>query len=219
MIINYENHDGYFYARNPRIDLQRRLTFDCRNCSHYLIISGTMDDEFNILKNGIIDEIQNDNMAVVTGDVVNIGKYKIRFVKHSTYVAVDYVQMDSKSSGYAVYGCKYLNDEDKLNIFIPKNIDEIVVSIPKTVRYKMKREMTEAKPGILGIGKKEAKFTGYYSVCFDDIQEYENGSIYYIVDGYNYYISQEMLGTKFYIRVNNEPVFYSTVKSLKLLKV
>ena len=223
MIINYENHDGYFYAKNPQIDAQRRLTFSYRNCTHYLIISGAIGDELNILKNGVLDHIAEINILQNNGETLNIGKYKVRIIKQSTYIAVgNHVQMDTKSSCHSVYGCVYAEAEDKLSIYIPKKVEESIVYIPVTVKYQIKPQKTEEKKGFLGIGKKEAEFTGIFIIRIDDIQEYQDGCIYYTLNGFNYYITKEMLGKNIYVKADKsktEPVFRSANRSINLVKV
>lgn len=223
MVINYKNHDGYFYAKNPHIDAQRRLTFLNKNCTHYLIISGSIGDEMDILKNGVLDHISDISIFHNNGETLNVGRYKVRFIKQSTYIAVgNYVQMDTKSSCHAVYGCIYSEAEDKLNIYIPEKADEAVVYIPLTVKYQIKRQMTEAKNGFLGLGRKEAKFTGIFILHIDDIQDYQNGCIYYSVNNFNYFISKNMLGRNIYVKADKsqaEPVLRSTNRSINLVKV
>ena len=218
MIINYENHDGYFYAKNPHIDAKRRLTFSNRNCTHYLIISGAIGDEMNILKNGVLDHIAETNILQNNGDTLNIGKYKVRFIKQSTYIAVgNYVQMDTKSSCHSVYGCIFTEAEDKLSIYIPERVEESIVYIPLTVKYQIKAQKTEEKKGFLGIGKKEV-----YILCIDDVQEYQNGCIYYTLNGFNYFISKEMLGKNIYVKADKsktEPVLRSTNRSINLVRI
>ncbi len=223
MIINYEKHDGYFYAKNPHIDAQRRLTFVSRNCTHYLIISGSVDDEIDILKTGIIDCMADTNLLHNNGETLNIGKYKVRCVKQSTYIAVgNYVPMDTKSSCHAVYGCIYTDTDDTLNIYIPEKTDESVVYIPLTVKYQVKRQMTEARNGFLGLGRKEAEFTGIYILRIDDIADYQNGCIYYTMNNLNYYLSKDMLGKNVYVKSDKskaEPVLRSKNRSINLVKI
>ena len=223
MIINYENHDGYFYAKNPHIDAQRRLTFSNRNCTHYLIISGAIGDEMNILKNGVLDHIAEINIFQNNGETLNIGKYKVRIIKQSTYIAVgNYVQMDTKSSCHSVYGCIFTEAEDKLSIYIPEKVEESIVYIPLTVKYQIKPQKTEEKKGFLGIGKKEAEFTGIYILRIDDVQEYQNGCIYYTLNGFNYFISKEMLGKNIYVKADKsktEPALRSTNRSINLVRI
>ena len=223
MIVNHENHDGYFYVKNPHIDAQRRLTFSSRNCTHYLIVSGTIGDEMDIRKNGVLERLPEIRAAQNSGDTFSIGKYRVRLVRQSTYIAAgNHVQMDTKSSCHSVYGCIFTEADDRLDICIPEKAEESVVYIPLKVKYQIRPQKTEEKKGFLGIGRKEAEFSGYYVVRVDDIQEYQDGCIYYTLNGFTYYLSKEMLGKYIYIKADrsrSEPELCSASKSINLVRI
>lgn len=223
MIINCENLDGSFYAKNPHIDGQRRLTFFHKNCTHYLIVSGNIGDEMHIQKNGIWEQLATKDILQSSGESMSMGKYKVRLVKQSTYIAVgNYVQMDTGASCHAVYGCVLDASEEKLHLYIPEKIDESVVCIPLTVQYHIKPLMTEEQRGFLGIGRKKAAFAGFYILHIDKVQDYPDGCIYYTVGDYNYYITKEMLEKNIYIKADQnktEPVLRSANRSIRLVKV
>ncbi len=223
MVINYKDHNNFFYAKLPKIDTQKRMTFQNKNCTHFLIISASVDDELDILKNGMIERISESDYDPDSADVKSIKQYKLRFVKQSSYVAIgNFVQMDDRSSAHSVYGCVYNKNEGVLNIFIPDKLEDSQVFVPYNVKYSVKRHMTEPKSGFLGIGKKAAEFTGYYRVNIENLQDYQNGSIYYTVGSLNYFVTKEMLGKNIFIKAgrgNEEPAIKTTNKSITLIKM
>lgn len=225
MIINTENLDGYFYAKNPHIDGQRKLTFFSSNCTHYLIVSGDIGDDMDIRKNGVAEQIAKIDLLKNPGESLRVGKFWVRLVKQSTYIAVGhFIQVESKATCHAVYGCVAVESEpeNKLQIYIPDKIEEAIACIPLTVTYKIRPHMTEEKRGFLGLGKKRTEFAGAYIVRIDHVQEYPDGCIYYTVGAYNYYITKEMLEKDIYIKADDskaEPVLRSANRSISLVRV
>lgn len=222
MIINYQNNAGNFYAKNPGVDAKRRLTFNNNGCTHFLIVSGSIGDEMDIRKNGILDRIAEIPALQDNNEELNKEKYKVRLIQQPSYIACgNCVQMEQGYSSHAVYGCKYDKANNKLNIYIPENDYEYVIDIPFTVKYSIRQHKSEAKSGFLGFCKKSAEFTGTYILHIDDVQDYQDGYIYYKLKDYDYFITKEMLGKNIYIKTGKnapEPVLLSKSRSISIRK-
>lgn len=224
MKINHTNPEGYFYAKNPQVDAQNRLTFNSNNCTHFVILSCLMEHDPDILSDGVLEGLSAIDFAHNDGNPFEIGVYKVRIVKQTTYIAAgNYVKLESKMLGHAVavYGCVYVGAEDRLDLFIPDKVEESRTYIPYNVAYTVRKQMSEGRKGFLGIGKTDPTFTGVYIIQIEPIQDYEDGTIYYTIDNYDYPITKEMLGKSVFVKAakdRSEPILRDSVKGINLVR-
>ena len=212
-----------FCVQRPSLYNTGYLSFSPRNCTHYLVISGVLENNWDIKNSGILDKICDCvDPTSYNKKEIEVNSFKVRLIDHGTYVSgSNKIQVDPRLTCHIVYGCKYVADEETLRVNMPESNEESIVEVPMKISYSVKKDMTEGTKGFLGIGKKPPEFTGVYRFYISDVQDYKDGWIYYRVGDYKYYITKEMLGKNIYIKANlngQPPELCSDKKSINIIK-
>ena len=212
-----------FSIQRPSLYNTGYIAFSSRNCTHYLVISGVLENDWDIKSNGILDKICDSiDLSCYDKKEIEVNSFKVRFVDHGTYVSgSNKLQVDPRLTCHIVYGCKYSVSDETLKVHIPENTEDSIVEVPLKISYSVNKVMTEGKKGFLGIGKKTPEFTGIYKFSISEVQDYQDGWIYYRVGDFKYYITKEMLGRSIYIKANHNgqpPELCSDKKSIDIVK-
>ncbi|WP_026522519.1 hypothetical protein [Butyrivibrio sp. VCB2001] len=223
MDIEFRQYDGTATAKNPRIERRGEvftLKFDEKDCEYFLLISrvpsGKVDLNNPDIQKALIDK--KDRLINASNERLTEGTY-FSLIEWSEYRVNDYaIDLPSQIAEYTLFGC---NEENgKYIIYIPNDEMSCTASIALTVGYRI-TQVSDGGGAPRFFGKKEPNRM-YYAVEFDQIPNYQDGSIVYRFDDdkWSYPVTGKLIENgKFYIDgAAGMPRFFSMVSGLELRK-
>ena len=225
MVLEFCENDGNTVVLNPRIIKKgNRFSMELteKNCDLFLVIAKVPGGKVDLKDPEIQDALQRN--ARVFPDVTDLNILEniyVSCIKWSNYRINDYaLDLSSRIAEYTVFACKELENENKIQIFVQDEDAACSAYVSLTVNYRLTKVSTEEKKKFFG-SSRPAQI--YYKIEFDEIQDYQDGSIVYTFNdsSLKYPVTGEMIkaGKAFIESGRGEPVFLSNASGLELKRL